>query len=162
MKDLEQKDDNSAIAELFAKISPEIAESFNDEQLEVIKKAFSFRRWKHHPIDLRVSVPIPGLQFYLVLLAGQEQRSKQRLRSQRALYPLWTPGNIVFITGFLTILSISSYTIFPFLFSSLTSVFASSPYPTAIPWLESKFDCEHTGRSWKNNQCWDYEHNPSF
>ncbi|MBR8838626.1 MAG: hypothetical protein DSM106950_32655 [Stigonema ocellatum SAG 48.90 = DSM 106950] len=162
MKTLDKNDHNSAVAELFANISPEIAESFNDEQLEVINKAFSSRRWNRHPIDLRVSVPIAGLQFYLVFVAGRERRSKQRLHSQKGLYPFLTPGNIVFITGFLTILSISSFTVFPFLFSSLTSVFRSSPYPTAIPWLENKVDCQHTGRSWKNNECLDYEHNPMF
>ena len=159
MKRLEHVD--PVFDQLFAKIPPEITDTFTEEQLEAIKKAFSSRNWARHPLDLRVSVPIPGLRFYLVLLAGSERRSKQRLQYQRSVYPLWTPGNIVFLTGFLIILLTSSFTTFSFLFSLLTSV-PTSPYPTSIPWLDNKFECEHTGRTWRDGDCWDSEHNPMF
>jgi hypothetical protein len=77
---------------LFAEITPEVANSFTVEQLEAIKKVFISRTWTRHSLDIRVSVPIPGLRFYLVLLGGSERRSKMRLRSEKCLYPFWTPA----------------------------------------------------------------------
>ncbi len=154
-------------AELFVRLSPEIADSFNEEQLEAIKKAFGSQSFSRHPLDVRVSVPIPGIKFYLVLLAGLERRSKQRLRSEKGIYPFWRLSNIIFLIGFFSVLLTSILILFPFVSSSLASSLAfisntSSPNPTSIPWLEHQFDCEHTGRTWKDGKCWDYEHNPMF
>ncbi|MCC5631416.1 hypothetical protein LC613_27050 [Nostoc sphaeroides CHAB 2801] len=149
------------IKQFFAEIDPEVANTFTVEQLEAIKRCLDSRARKRHSLDIRVSVPIPGLRFYLVLLGGSERRSKVRLRSERGLYPFWTPANILFLLGFLIILSICSYTIFSSALSSLTPT-SSSYYPTSIPWIEDKSECEHTGRIWKNGKCWDSEHSPNF
>ncbi|MEH2067784.1 MAG: hypothetical protein V7K47_06395 [Nostoc sp.] len=143
--------------QFFAKIAPEVANTFTVEQLEAIKRSFGFRGWTRHPLDIRVSVPIPGLRFYVVLLAGSERRSKQRLRCEKGLYHFWTPANILFLIGFLIILSTCSYTIF----SSLTPIFPSY-YPTSIPWIYDKSECEHTSRIWHDGKCWDSEHSPNF
>ncbi|HIK03117.1 MAG TPA: hypothetical protein IGS40_00135 [Trichormus sp. M33_DOE_039] len=37
-----------------------------------------------------------------------------------------------------------------------------SSYPTSIPWIKSKLDCEKTGRNWIDDRCWDKEHSASF
>ncbi|MEH2195924.1 MAG: hypothetical protein V7K98_25230 [Nostoc sp.] len=145
---------------LFAEIDPKVANTFTVEQLEAIKRGFSSPVWTPHSLDIRVSVPIPGLRFYLVLLAGSERRSQVRLRSEKGLYPFWTPVNILFIIGFLSILSVSGYTIFSFILSSLTPL--STNYPTSIPWIYDNSECEHTGRIWHDQKCWDSEHNPNF
>lgn len=44
----------------------------------------------------------------------------------------------------------------------LTTDAATEPYATGIPWLETKADCEHTGRVWQDDVCWDNEHDPTF
>ncbi|MBW4630456.1 MAG: hypothetical protein KME30_00715 [Iphinoe sp. HA4291-MV1] len=147
--------------QLFAKIPSEITDTFTKEQLEAIKKVFGSRNWTRHPLDLRVSLPIPRQRFYLVLLAGPERRSKQRLQSEKSVYRFRTPGNIVFLVGFFIILLTSGLTTFSFILSLLSST-STSFYPTSIPWLYSKFECEHTGRIWRYEKCWDYEHNPMF
>lgn len=147
--------------QLFAEIDPKVANTFTVEQLEAIKRGLASRARKRHSLDIRVSVPIPGLRFYLVLLGGLERRSKVRLRSEKGLYPFWTPANILFLIGFLIILSTCSYTIFSFALSSLTRT-SSSHYPTSIPWIDDKSECEHTGRIWNNGKCWDREHSPNF
>ena len=147
--------------QLLAEIDPKVANTFTVEQLEAIKSGFASRRWTRHPLDIRVSVPIPKLRFYLVLLAGSERRSQVRLRSEKSLYPFWTPANILFVIGFLIILSACSYTIFSSVLSSLTPI-SSSFYPTSIPWIDDKSECEHTGRIWNNGKCWDSEHSPNF
>ncbi|MEH2084490.1 MAG: hypothetical protein V7K89_32335 [Nostoc sp.] len=61
---------DSTFKQLFAEIDPEIANTFTVEQLEAIKKGLASRARTRHSLDIRVSVPIPGLKFYLVLLAG--------------------------------------------------------------------------------------------
>ncbi len=35
-------------------------------------------------------------------------------------------------------------------------------YPTSLPWIETKSDCEYQGREWRNNKCWDSEHSMLF
>ncbi|MGH8002046.1 MAG: hypothetical protein ACREPR_22110, partial [Brasilonema sp.] len=134
---------------------------FTKEELKAIQKAFGSRTSTRHPLDLRVSVPIPGLRFYLVLLADPEGRLKQHLQSKKSVSSLWTPSNIMFLIGFFIILLTSGFTTFSFVLSLLPST-STSFYPTSIPWLYSKSECEHTGRIWRNEKCWDYEHNPMF
>ncbi|MEH1830754.1 MAG: hypothetical protein V7L29_01375 [Nostoc sp.] len=147
--------------QLFSQISPEIADSFTDEQLKAIQKGFGSQVGARHFLDIRFSLPIPGLRFYLVLLTGSERRSQQRLRNEKGRYPLFKTGNIIFLIGFLTILLSSSFTIFSFFWSSLTSI-STSPHPTSIPWIFDKSECEHTNRTWRDQKCWDDEHSPMF
>ncbi|MEH2401733.1 MAG: hypothetical protein V7K18_00375 [Nostoc sp.] len=151
----------STFEQLFAEIAPEVANTFTVEQLEAIKRGFVSRSRTRHALDIRVSLPIPGLRFYLVLLAGSERRSKLRLRSEKGLYPFWTPANVLFLIGFLIILSACSYTIFSFALSSLSPI-STSYYPTSIPWIEDKSECEHTSRVWHDGKCWDSGHSPNF
>jgi hypothetical protein len=147
--------------ELFAQISPEVAATFSSEQIDTIKWSFNYRRWTRHPIDWRISLPILGWRFYIIFLAGEERRSLQRLMSERSKYLLWTPGNILFMTGFLGSLIVFMINvcalIFPLFSNSSTLI-----YPTSIPWLESKIECENTGRYWYRDKCWDQEHSPNF
>ncbi|MEH1912739.1 MAG: hypothetical protein V7L05_32550 [Nostoc sp.] len=165
MKGLERID--PIFERLFSKISPEIADSFTDEQLKAIQRGFGSQIVARHSLDIRVSVPIPSLRFYLVLLAGSERRSQQRLQNEKGKYPLLNTGNLIFLTGFLTVLLSCSFTILPFLWSSLTSLaslasISTSPYPTSIPWIFDKSECEHTNRTWRNEKCWDDQHSPTF
>lgn len=147
--------------QLFAQIPSEITETFTDDQLAAIETAFSSHNWTRHPLDVRVSSPIPGLRFYLVLLGGRERRAKQRLQSERGVYPLWTPGNIMFFIGFLFVLSLSTFTTLPSFLSLFTSI-STSPHPTSIPWIHNKSECIHTGRKWRDGECWDSEHSDMF
>ncbi len=156
---------NGMDEELIARIPQEIFDTFTHDQLEAIKSTFASSGWTRHPVDLRFSLPILRLRFYLVLLAGRERRSKKRLRSQKGLYPLWTFGNIVFIIGFLIILFASTFTILSVAFPSVGSIYSSSStsfHPTAVPWIFNQSKCEETGRTWNKGECWDYEQSPMF
>jgi hypothetical protein len=150
-----------AFERLFTQIAPEIVKTFTDKQIEALKRGFGYQRASSNFLDIRFSVPIPGLRFYLVLLAGSERRSRQRLRSQKGLYPFWTPSNILFFIGLLIIILICSFTTFSFVLSSfhLTSTLA---YPTSIPWISDQSECEYTNRVWRDGKCWDYEQSPNF
>ena len=152
-----------AFEQLLIKIPPEIAKTFTFEQIEAIKKAFGFPDWNRHPVDIRVSIPIPGLRFYLILLAGRQHRSNQRLQVSRSMFPLWKPVNILFIIGFLILLLTSGFMTFSYVFSSLSSILLpASPFATSLPFIENQSSCEQTGRIWRHNQCWDSEQNPLF
>jgi hypothetical protein len=48
-----------------------------------------------------------------------------------------------------------------FMMSSVTSNL-NTIHPTSIPGIKDKEKCESTGRVWRNDECWDDQHNPSF
>jgi hypothetical protein len=42
------------------------------------------------------------------------------------------------------------------------SIGRSPTNPAAIPFLGDRKTCENSGRTWENNQCLDFEHDPTF
>jgi hypothetical protein len=54
-------------------------------------------------IDIRLSVPLVFWRFYVNIAAAPERRRSARRENDRAHYPLWTSGNIVF-GGFCTVI----------------------------------------------------------
>lgn len=52
-----------------------------------------------HPVDLRLTLPLPGRPVFLSLVAGREKRSVDRRAVERKQHPLHTLGNIVFMTS---------------------------------------------------------------
>ncbi|WP_242462675.1 hypothetical protein [Trichormus variabilis] len=74
-------------------------------------------------------------------------------------------SNLLYIGLTITILLCTYATataLYPFLISCLSAASGSKFESTAIPWLHSKSECEYTGRYWRDNQCWDSEHQPMF
>ncbi|MEH2446676.1 MAG: hypothetical protein V7K18_13060 [Nostoc sp.] len=149
---------------LFSKISPKVAASFTDEQLKAIQRGFGSHVWTRHYMDIRVSFPIQRLRLYLVLLAGSEYLSQQGLQHKQDRYPLFNLGNLILLTVFATILLSCGFTIFYFFWSSVISLtsISTSPYPTSIPWIFDKSECEYTNRTWRNDKCWDDKHSSMF
>ncbi|MGM3305106.1 hypothetical protein ACSQ6I_03825 [Anabaena sp. WFMT] len=145
----------------FSQISPEIAATFTKEQIEAIRKGFSHNEWQQHSLDLRISVPIPLIRFYLVLLAGEERRSKQRWQYEKQLYPLWTFGNIFFLI-LLSFIIISGSISALFLIKSLLPKQPNSTFPTSLPWINDENQCKRANKTWSDDRCWDDEHNPTF
>ncbi|AKG24743.1 hypothetical protein IJ00_19385 [Calothrix sp. 336/3] len=88
---------------------------------------------------------------------------QKRSRAKEKLNPFWALGNILLFIGFLTILLTSYLGIFSFFVSdNKTTPNANSSYSTSIPWIFDKSECEHTGRTWRGQKCWDSEHSPNF
>lgn len=54
------------------------------------------RVWVAHPVDIRLSLPLPFGRYYLTLVAGPERRSATRLADDRRTRPLATAGNLLF------------------------------------------------------------------
>ncbi|OLP15797.1 hypothetical protein BST81_24450 [Leptolyngbya sp. 'hensonii'] len=137
---------------------PEIAVTFTPAQIEALRRAF--REPRKHTIDLRLSLPFFRNWFYLVLLIGEERRSVDRRRMERASHPLLTPANVLFMTVMLGLFLAASTVVVAGVFN--LPIAGNKVHPAAIPWLKNQRDCEQTGRTWLNDRCLDYDHNPSF
>lgn len=157
----EKSNINSDFEKCFSQISPEIAATFTKEQIEAIQKGFIHNEWKQHTLDLRISVPIPIIGFYLVLLAGEERRSKQRWQYEKQLYPFWTFGNILFLIALCFIVTSGSISTL-FLIKSFIPKQSNSTFPTSLPWINDENLCKKANKTWSDDKCWDNEHNPTF
>ena len=63
----------------------------------------------HHPLDIRVSIPLLSRRYYLTILSGPERRSEGRLREEREKHPLVTKVNMIFLFSIGFILGGSSW-----------------------------------------------------
>lgn len=59
-------------------------------------KTFS-RDWDQHPLNLRVTLPLPFRRWYVTLVAGPERRDMERLVAERKKHPLDTLPNLMFL-----------------------------------------------------------------
>ncbi len=66
---------NPAMAQFLAKVGPELARSFSPAQLEAIELHFGMRHRVAHAIDWRRRFWVPFARFYVVVLAGREERA---------------------------------------------------------------------------------------
>jgi hypothetical protein len=69
---------STAIQRFLARVKPELAASFTNEQLAAVELHFGMRHRVDHAIDWRKRVGLPFLKFYFVLLAGREQRATEK------------------------------------------------------------------------------------
>lgn len=96
-------------------------------------------------------------------LANTDHQFQQQFCYKKAVNHSFNPVNFVFSLVALIILGTSSSIIFNYVLSSISSISSSSvTNPTSLPWISDKSDCEYRGRIWRDDQCWDYEHNPMF
>jgi len=52
-----------------------------------------------HPVDIRLSLPLPFRRLYLTVLAGSERRSPERIDAERRRRRLIRAANIVFVVA---------------------------------------------------------------
>ena len=69
------------LQQMFARMSPGAKFTFTPAQIDEIKKAFSARSRTSHALDVRRSIQLFGKSYYMVFLAGCEQRLVPRHRS---------------------------------------------------------------------------------
>ena len=137
-------------------IEPEIAATFTAAQLQAIKRSFSSRSWNRHPLDIRLSVPVPGRRFYLVIVGGPERREASRIREQNREYPLLTVTNTLVIAVCFVVLATSVLGLFYGLLDISSTLTSPSTRPSASPVITDKAQCEQTGKKWSNGQCSNY------
>jgi hypothetical protein len=67
---------NPAIGNFLARLAPDIAASFSPAQLAAVELHFAMRHRVDHGIDWRRRFKLPFARFYVVLLAGREERGE--------------------------------------------------------------------------------------
>ncbi len=56
------------------------------------------RNWgSEHPVNIRLSIPLPFRRCYLTIVGGAERRDPERRAAERQRHPLATLGNTVFL-----------------------------------------------------------------
>lgn len=88
---------NGLFKALFARLSPAIGASFSEAQRAALAESAEQVGWGSHPTDIRLSIPFLTKRYYMVLVAGQERRSKSRRKQERRDHPLMTGANLAFL-----------------------------------------------------------------
>jgi hypothetical protein len=83
-----------ALTRVLGRIPDDIRAGFTRAQLIALDGALDANNPRRHPVNLRVT--LFGI-FYVVVLAGREQRSRARRAVEREKHPLHTPGNLLLL-----------------------------------------------------------------
>jgi hypothetical protein len=157
-KFMKPSENNVIYDRVMTHISPSIQDTFTSAQQDALKAALQQSSWSKHRIDLRFTVPFPGRGFYCVFLAGPERRRGQRSSSKNESYA-WAVSMALSGVALGGMLLVELAQQVP---SMMTSWQTDNPHPTGIPWIQSKTNCQDSGRVWRDDVCWDAKHNPSF
>ena len=83
----------------FSRLPARISDGLSAQQRDAIGAALCAEWQRPPPVNIRLSIPLLVGRWYIALFAGRERRREQRLRADRAAYPLRTAGNFLFITA---------------------------------------------------------------
>ncbi len=144
---------------LLARMAPEEAATFSPAQVQALQVALTPRR---HPVNIRLSLPLGITRVYLVLLAGTELRSPDRLRQAAAQHPLWTPMNMLVIAGTTAFGILALLAMVQLTNTDLSKVFNPKAAPAGIPFKADRSSCEASGRTWREGSCLDFGHDSTF
>ena len=92
-----------------SRIPSDVSDSFTDEQLEGVVRAFGDRKWGQHGIDIRRSIPLLFGRAYFVFLAGSEQRTTERLRLDSVRHRFWRLSNAILVTLFIVMVIATAF-----------------------------------------------------
>lgn len=81
-----------------AALSNEPTDQALSAEPQITEKSQTTKRdWGQHPLNLRVTLPLPFRRWYVTLVAGPERRSTERLTAERDKHPLDTLPNLMFL-----------------------------------------------------------------
>lgn len=83
---------------LLDRLPDNIRAQLTPEAMTAIAEAAA-RNGGPHPVDIRLSLPLPFRRFYLAVLAGGERRSPERIDAERRRRRLIRAANILFIVA---------------------------------------------------------------
>ena len=87
---------SAALTRFRGQLPRDLWKSLTPTQRGAIAQAVTGRVWSAHPVNIRLSLPMPGRKLYITLLAGWERRRPARVRQERNDHPLRTLGNLIF------------------------------------------------------------------
>ncbi|MGG6241891.1 hypothetical protein ACQ4N7_24990 [Nodosilinea sp. AN01ver1] len=144
---------------VLARMAPEVAATFSPAQVQALRAALTPR---HHPVNIRLSLPLGITRIYLVVLAGSELRAPDRLRQSAAQHPLWTPMNMLVMAGTVGLSILALLALVQLDHTDLSKVFNPRAAPASIPFKADRNSCEESGRIWREGSCLDLSHDPTF
>ncbi|MFQ4137362.1 hypothetical protein PGN35_013680 [Nodosilinea sp. PGN35] len=144
---------------VLARMAPEMAATFSPAQIQALQVALTPRR---HPLNIRLSLPLGITRLYLVVLAGTELRSPDRLRQEAAQHPLWTPVNMLVMAGTTGLGILALLAMVQLTNTDLSRLFNPGAAPAGIPFKADRSSCEASGRTWREGSCLDFGHDPTF
>jgi hypothetical protein len=90
--------DELRIDDVVSRIPASVRETFSEIQLEAVRTAVGEKRpWRKHPIDIRVTLPLGSYGAFMTLVAGADRRNPDRRAKDRAMHPVRTASNMLFI-----------------------------------------------------------------
>lgn len=102
------KDDVSVLEQLLERLPPQVLDSFTPDQRAALWVAANPTSWRRHPIHVRLSFPFFGDHFFLTVVGGMERRSEERVSRESQMFPMRTPGNLMFLLGLGTAFSVAA------------------------------------------------------
>ena len=82
---------------LLSRLPAEMRDRLPEDVQALLAVAAADRPWRRHPVDIRLSIPLPGAPFFVRIVAGPERRSAvRRTVERRAQRTPWL-GNLVFV-----------------------------------------------------------------
>lgn len=94
------------ITRFLSRVPADVASTFSQAQLFAIRD-FVIDNRERQAVDIRWTIPLIWFRFFIVVLAGPERRSAERLVAERAARPILTRSNIIVIAVFLAMLMTS-------------------------------------------------------
>ena len=95
------------------RLEQETREELSDNSSASVRKAPGGEPWGNdHPVNIRLSIPLPLGRYYVTIVAGKERRSDERLGSERKKHPLMKLGNLIVMAACGTICGLAALSMF--------------------------------------------------
>jgi hypothetical protein len=82
-----------------SKLPPALVDALDPEQRAALYAAINPVTWRRFPINIRLTFPLFTRRYFVTMVGGEERRTGERWRRDRALHPIRTFGNLLFILG---------------------------------------------------------------
>jgi len=100
--------DEARAEALLRRLPAAVVADLGPVELEDLRAALARPSGIDHPVDIRLSVPLPWGRRYVALVSGRERRGPERRAVERRNRPLATLGNALFVDFAAGILSSSA------------------------------------------------------
>ena len=93
------------VADRFFDSMPEdVALTFSERQRAAVHAVLDQRAWRKPRVNVRLSLPLLSRRYFLTMVAGIDRRSAVRRHRERALHPLRTLANLLFMGAVLALI----------------------------------------------------------
>ncbi len=88
----------------FDSMPQDVTATFSERQRAAVHAVLEQRAWRKPRVNIRLGVPLLPRRYFLTLVAGVERRGAARRRRERALHPVRTLANILFMGATLALI----------------------------------------------------------